>query len=440
MPICISSSVKSNSQLIMPVDTTQNKSSVPIKKVKQRMLSFLHPLAKSKLAETAIKTTQDIDKQLSPGVILGVKEDIANWLQNYMDSSSKHKNYLNGYTKKEDIGQYIKIESMHEKDTVIIQETPDTLKKITNLIKQLLEGHSKNGSLYKELKKVMTSEHTLGKLFSVDKSSSIVTKIAHVIIGKNIKIEIHNNQTTASPSIKSVKSSIPAPRPEDKSTQVDINKLKAEIEKKYDPYIELAHCNKLLNELLLMYIQQFGYSSPINTNGSNLPLLRKEGILAYNDYDLLKSEYTKLDNTIQSHENQYQKNMTLLSILTPKTAILPSPVLDIIQQAIDNLKSPPQSLWVRFIRFISPVQVARQQGNSRKMIDKLASLQDLVPQLEKTKHFEHVGNAPWLHNMLRDLLIKAKPEKYSVKFFKLRISLPSPERKAWKTKLKAWGC
>ncbi|CNH91501.1 Uncharacterised protein [Yersinia aldovae] len=417
-----------------------------IKKVKQKLTSFLHKSAGHKPADIAVQTTQNHAGQLDTKSAGSVSKELQCWLQNYIDiDTPKNKKNHTGYLINDikDLKQYIAVENIAGEHIVQIKAVPAQPEKIADLINQLLKGHSKKGSLYRELEKVMTEKSILGKLLHVDRASNIVTKIARVIGCKDIKIEVRSNQTTASPAKEPEQINTVVPTPEAVPTQAEIDKLKADIVIKYNAFIELARRDKLSQRLLLMHTRLYGDSlSKVQTNKPVLALSKDNMLLG--DYAKLELNRQKIIDCSNIHNQQFQQNMDLLPTTETKKLSLLSlsdNVQPIIRQAVNSLNlNTPKSLWGRFISFISPTQYAKQQENSQRARNKLINLQELVNQFKSTQGFEHVGKAPWLHDMVRSLLIQAKPEKYSVKCFKLHINLPSPERKAWETKLKAWGC
>ncbi|MDR5610891.1 MULTISPECIES: hypothetical protein [unclassified Arsenophonus] len=64
---------------------------------------------------------------------------------------------------------------------------------------------------------------------------------------------------------------------------------------------------------------------------------------------------------------------------------------------------------------------------------KLTNLYYLLLELEKVPGYENIKEAPWVHDMIRQLLIQVKPEHLPL------TKLSSPEYLAWKKKLTMWG-
>ncbi|PAV08591.1 hypothetical protein CBG25_03755 [Arsenophonus sp. ENCA] len=64
---------------------------------------------------------------------------------------------------------------------------------------------------------------------------------------------------------------------------------------------------------------------------------------------------------------------------------------------------------------------------------KLTNLYYLLLELEKVPGYENIKEAPWVHDMIRQLLIQVKPVHLPL------TKLSSPEYLAWKEKLTMWG-
>ncbi|HGJ5857369.1 hypothetical protein QE197_20270 (plasmid) [Arsenophonus nasoniae] len=115
---------------------------------------------------------------------------------------------------------------------------------------------------------------------------------------------------------------------------------------------------------------------------------------------------------------------TTLVILNNKNAI------EILKNSIIEIASFPKN---KLMKLATKNLYIKQREKLSYFETKLTNLYYLLLELETVPGYENIKEAPWVHDMIRQLLIQVKPEHLPL------TKLSSPEYLAWKKKLTMWG-